>query len=182
MEIEEVEKSRMTTTMMVELDDQRQSPSRTTKTTSTTKTSTTKTSTSTKMIPVQVEMEEERERRPRVRSSERRCLGRMQSKSEGEDGWQIVDQVDNVDENLHSTLEVNLDQGLNERLKPEENNHRIGNHLEGNHLEGNNLQGNKYEGNNLEGNHHQIQDEHNDHFHQEEMSEAVRWVRERGAL
>jgi len=159
MEIEEVEKSRMTTTTMVELDEQRQSPSRSTKTL------TTKTSSSTKMIPVQVEMEEERERRPRVRSSERRCLGRLQSRSEGEDGWQFVDQVDDVDENLHATLEVNLDQGVNERLKPEEseNDHRIGNSLEGNNLEGNHL-----EGNHLEGNNHQIQD----HFHQEEMSEG----------
>ena len=68
--------------------------------------------------------------------------------------------MDDVDENLHATLEVSLDQGVNERLKPEEseNDHRIGNHLEDNNLEGNHL----------EGNNHQIQD----HFHQEEMSEG----------
>ena len=78
--------------------------------------------------------------------------------------------MDDVDENLHATLEVNLDQGVNERLKPEEseNDHRIGNHLEGNNLEGNHLEGSHLEGNHLEGNNHQIQD----HFHQEEMSEG----------
>ena len=116
--------------------------------------------------------------------------------------------MDNVDENLHATLEVSLEQRVNKRLKPEEG--------EDHHLEGNNFEGNKMLGNNFEGNH----DGSQDHFHHEEMSEGsevliisllflsltimmmmmmmmmlmmmmmmmimmmmmVRWVRERGAL
>ena len=69
--------------------------------------------------------------------------------------------MDNVDETLHATLEANLENGVNKRLKPEESEAdcRIGNNLEGNNMEGNNL----------EGNHHESQE---DHFHQEEMSEG----------
>ena len=71
----------------------------------------------------------------------------------------IFFQVDNVDETLHVTLEANLENGVNKRLKPVESEAdcRIGNNLEGNHMEGN---------------HHESQDEQNDHFHQEEMSEG----------
>jgi len=161
MEVEEVEKSRMTTTTMVELDEKRQTAATTTSLNRSTKTSTPKV-TGVAMSPsVPVAMDDQRERRPRVRSSERRCLGRIQSRSEGEDGWQFVDQVDNVDETLHATLEANLENGVNKRLKPVESEAdcRIGNNLEGNHMEGNNL----------EGNHHESQE---DHFHQEEMSEG----------
>jgi len=161
MEVEEVEKSRMTTTTMVELDEKRQTAATTSSLNRSTKTSSPKV-TGVAMSPsVPVAMDDQRERRPRVRSSERRCLGRIQSRSEGEDGWQFVDQVDNVDETLHATLEANLENGVNKRLKPVESEAdcRIGNNLEGNHMEGNNL----------EGNHHESQE---DHFHQEEMSEG----------
>ena len=67
--------------------------------------------------------------------------------------------MDNVDETLHATLEANLENGVNKRLKPVESEAdcRIGNHMEGNKLEGN---------------HHESQDEQNDNFHQEEMSEG----------
>ena len=77
--------------------------------------------------------------------------------------------MDNVDETIHTTLEANLEHGVNKRLKPEEGeaNCRIGNNLEGNNLEVNHL-----EGSNLEGTHHESQEEQNDHFHQEEMSEG----------
>ena len=65
-------------------------------------------------------------------------------------------QVDNVD--------ATLDLGVNDRLNPkeEEQNYRTGGHLQGNNVEGNNVEGNQ----------DQTQDENNDHFHQEEMSEG----------
>ena len=68
----------------------------------------------------------------------------------------IFFQVDNVDETLHATLEANLDQGVDKRLKPEESevSCRVGNSLEGS---------------NLESSH---QEEQSDLFHQEEMSEG----------
>ena len=64
--------------------------------------------------------------------------------------------MDNVDETLHATLEANLDQGVDKRLKPEESevSCRVGNSLEGS---------------NLESSH---QEEQSDLFHQEEMSEG----------
>merc|ERR1719174_1829251 len=122
---------------MVELDEKRQTAATTSSLNRSTKTSSPKV-TGVAMSPsVPVAMDDQRDRRPRVRSSERRCLGRIQSRSEGEDGWQFVNQVDNVDETLHATLEANLENGVNKRLKPVESEAdcRIGNNLEGNNLE-----------------------------------------------
>ena len=64
--------------------------------------------------------------------------------------------MDNVD--------ATLDLGVNDRLNPkeEEQNYRTGGHLQGNNVEGNNVEGNQ----------DQTQDENNDHFQQEEMSEG----------
>jgi len=151
METDEVERSKTPTTPMVELEKHQQSSTSSTSLSRISRTSPTSLTTLTKAVATV-----EEERRPRVRSSERRCLGRMQSRSEGEDGWELVDEVDNVD--------ATLDLGVNDRLNPkeEEQNYRTGGHLQGNNVEGNNVEGNQ----------DQTQDENNDHFHQEEMSEG----------